>query len=152
MTITYQIENPYDIKDELLPLNKEHYKDDFRKEETALDIDWDYYNEAFIAGEMTCFTARDEDKLVGYMTTNICSHQHNKDFVVGSMDTLFVDEEYRNKGIASELFSNTEEFLKDCGVDYLQATFRTEKTAESVTGKFGYKKVEYTYGKSLRNK
>ena len=150
--ITYNIENPYEIKDELLPLHAEHYKDDHRAGETELDIDWEQYDAWFAEGKMTAVIARDEGSVVGYVSALVGCHQHNKDYVYSSMDTLFVKDSHRQVGVATQLISHLEEFLTEQGVHYFSAGFRKEETAEGVLGKLGYSKIECTFGKSLRGK
>ena len=152
MTVTYNIENPYEIKDELMPLHLEHYKDDHRKKETALSIDWEQYDEWFAEGKLTAVIAREDDDIVGYVTALVGCHQHNKDYAAASMDTLFVKDSHRKGGVATQLISNLEEFLIEQDVSWFSAGFRKEETAEGVLGKLGYSKIECTFGKSLRGK
>lgn len=150
--ITYSAVNPYDVKDELLPLNEKHYEADFRMDAAMLDIDWESYNRMYEDGSMLCIIARDGDEVIAYMTTTVSCHPHTKDFKMANMDTMFVHEDYRGQGIASDLLETTEEILTDQDVSWFTVGFREESTAEAVTGKYGYKKVECTFGKTLRKK
>jgi len=150
--IRYLVENPYDIKDELLPLNEKHYEEDFRSDAALLDIDWDAYNKMYEEGSMLTVTARDGDELIAYMTTTVGCHAHIRDYKIADMDTLFVHEDYREQGIATDLLETTEEILADQGVTWFTTTFRDERVAESVTGKHGYTKVECTFGKTLEKR
>jgi len=150
MTVEYNIENPSEIKEELLPLHEKHYEDDFRKSTTALDIDWGIYNLLYEDGSLICMIAREEEKIVGYMTTHVATHPHNKNTVLASMDTLFVDIEHRSKGIATGLMTSTEKEAYIRGAVYMNAGFRDEALAELVAGKLGYKKIECTLGKVLK--
>jgi len=152
MTVEYNVENPYDIKDELLPLNIKHYEEDFRKGTGDLVIDWEKYKALHESGALLLVTARVGNKLIAYMSTTISEHPHNKGHEFASMDTLFVDKEWRGKSIASELIETTEDILEDRGVSWFTVGFRSAEVAEAVTGKMGYKKVECIFGKTLGSK
>lgn len=150
--ITYSAVNPYDIRDELLPLNEQHYEEDWRGEAALLDINWDLYDSMYKEASLIAIIARNEEGvLVGYMMTTIVCHPHIRDYKFASMDNMFVDREYRGLGIASDLLETTEEILVDQAVSWFALGFRDEAVAESVAGKFGYSKVECTFGKTLRS-
>lgn len=150
--IEYSVEKPDKLKVELQPLAEKHFSEDYRQEASDLSINWDIYETLDSVGSVHIITARDSGKLVGYISAITQEHQHTEGVVSGSMDALFVHPDYRSNGVASELFSKMETLLTDKGVSWFSATFREEKTAESVTGKYGYKKVECTFGKTLRKK
>lgn len=150
--ITIDVVNPAEIAEYLTPLHEDHYKGDFREDAVDLDIDWDLYSEMYDNGTLLCVVAHDDKKPLAYMTTILSQHHHNKEDTVAKMDTLYVSPDYRGQGLASLLFEFTEEELTEIGVAWFTATFRDEATAESVTGKYGYKKVEVSYAKTLRNK
>ena len=147
--LSYQSENPYDIKEELLPLHICHYEDDHRKD-TPLDINWEQYKAGYEAGLVELVTARDEGAVVGYITSIIGEHQHTQGTKSANMDTLFVSESHRNEGIATELVNSMEEHLIAADVSWFSAGFREESTAQGVLGSLGYNKIECTFGKSLR--
>ena len=149
MTVEYNVENPYDIKDELLPLNIKHYEEDFRKDSGDLEVNWEYYKALYESGALLMVTARSGHNLIAYMITAVSEHPHNKGHTFASMDTLFVDEVWRGEGIASELIKTTEDILEDQGVTWFTVSFRSEEVAEAVVGKQGYKKIECTFGKTL---
>jgi GNAT superfamily N-acetyltransferase len=148
--ITYKSENPYDIKEELIPIAAKHYEEDPRAKAIPIDVDWVLYSEAYEAGQIATMSARDEGVIVGYVTAVIKNHQHTKDSKMALMDSIYVEDSYRNKGVAKDLIIEMEESLIDAGVEWFNATFRDEATAEGVLGGLGYAKVECVFGKSLK--
>lgn len=89
--ISYSTENISSIKEELLPLNEDHYSDDYRKDGAGLDINWEAYEALDDADSLLVVTARDsEDQLIGYMATFIVPHHQSKESLAAKIGRAHV--------------------------------------------------------------
>src|SRR5260370_31720582 len=72
--VRFAIEPFYVIAKELPPLFRRHWREFGRdRDYVPLDPDWDGLMAQSIAGRLRIFTARDGDKLVGYLFNLFCS-------------------------------------------------------------------------------
>ena len=104
--------------------------------------------ELLISDRLLVATA--DDDLCGFVTFAIERDRFDRGVVTGLIHNLFVEREYRNQGIGSELLAAAEESLRDRGA----ARIRLEVMARNVrAGEFyerdGYEKHRITYMKSL---
>ena len=64
------------------------------------------------------YIATIEEEIVGFITGHFCELKAlvSKPVQMGSIDEIFVIEEYRSSGIASQLFERIEKTFKEYGV------------------------------------
>lgn len=148
MNITITLENPAEIKEDLIELNNDHYSEDHRKGFMSLNIDWDAIDSMYNAGHLLGFIIRDADKVVGYSTVEL-THNIQTDSVVAFMNTLYISKSYRSKGIAKSVILKIEDTLKQAEIDYFSIGFRDDDKANKLLDGLGYTKTEVIYAKGL---
>ena len=148
--IIYQQESLVTVKADIIPLLEKHWEEvAINKEKIKLNPDWDAYANLEDAGVLKIFTARNEDKLIGYFVVFVKSHIHYKDHLFCYNDVIFVDEEYRKGFTSPRLIKFAEKCLKADGVEVMIVNTKTHKPFDSLLVWLGYKHIENLYSKVL---
>jgi GNAT superfamily N-acetyltransferase len=148
--IIYQQESLVTVKADIIPLLEKHWEEvAINKEKIKLNPDWDAYANLEDAGVLKIFTARNEDKLVGYFVVFVKSHIHYKDHLFCYNDVIFVDEEYRKGFTSPRLIKFAEKCLKADGVEVMIVNTKRHKPFDSLLVWLGYKHIENLYSKVL---
>jgi L-amino acid N-acyltransferase YncA len=152
MNITYSIEKYLDVKEEIEPLVMAHHlEEDPRRASVTIDVNWDMYAELEDAGSFILATARDGDKLVGYLSFVLSETPHIRGYIQAVSDAFFIDKEYRGKAIASDLVKQLEESLKAVGVSWITLVFPEGEKSDTFMERLGYSPTDTMYGKSLED-
>ncbi|MBZ4644392.1 MAG: acetyltransferase, family [Deferribacteraceae bacterium] len=69
--------------------------------------------EFFVNNRQSCFVAEDKGKVAGFILSYVVQKKHIK---YGYLVWLCVDEEYEKQGLASKLFDEFKEFMKNEGI------------------------------------
>jgi hypothetical protein len=114
-----------------------------------ISIDVDQYKAAEKTGYVRVYTARVDDKLVGYCMMLISKHPHYSNTLCATQDTLYMAPEYR--GVQSVKFIKwCDAQLEAEGIDYVfrQVTKKVDfsRTLESMS----YVPVETNYMRKLQ--
>ena len=150
MSIKYQQEFLDSIQDEVLPLIERHFDEVYPARDTFdLDMDWDTYRSLESVNLLKIFTARDEDKLVGYLWVVIAPNLCSKGNFIPSEDGLYVEPKYRGLTVARRLIQFGEKCLKEDGYEVLCITGTEEKPIDKFVERMGYKKIETRFKKVL---
>lgn len=148
--ISYRQEFIDIVKDEALPLLRDHYSEVYTaKEVFDLQMDWDLYIKLENSGLLKVFTARDDNKLVGYLCVVISPNLHSKGTLTASEDGLFVDKPYRGGSVATGLVEFAEKCLKDDGLKILIFTGSVDKPIDGLMDHLDYSPIETRYKKVL---
>lgn len=138
------------MKDEAISLIENHFAEAYPSRETfSLDMDWDMYAKLEDMGLVKIFTARDNDKLVGYLWVILSPNLHSKGTTVASDDGLFVSKEYRGKQVAQDLIRFTEQCLREDGLKVFYISGTHENPIEPLMNRMGYSPIETKYQKVL---
>lgn len=138
------------VKDESIALITSHYNEVHPSRESfGLGMDWDLYSKLENMGMVKVFTARDDQKLVGYLWVLISPNLHSKGTKVASDDGLFVDKKYRGSSVAKGLIGFAEKCLKDDGFKTFYITGTTENPIDPLMKKLGYSPIETKFQKVL---
>ena len=114
-----------------------------------LNPDWDQYKEAERAGQLQIFTARDDEKLVGYFVTTTSRSLHYKDHIFATNDVIYLHPDYR-KGLAGwHLLKTAEKYLKQDGVSLLFVNTKIHKPFDVLLTRLGYNHIENVFSKRL---
>lgn len=140
-----------DYKDDFEKLFLSHYSDDFRKDLVELDLNTEAYDMLHDMGGHVFLVAEDGNNKAGYISVIISNHHHTVDTKFACLDALYVDPEYRSKGVATKLIAAAEDELKDSGVAWINMVFRDDETASKVVSPLGYEKTEVIYTKKLKD-
>jgi hypothetical protein len=152
LELTYQRERLEKLlrDGELLPLLRDHFNEtDPDAKRTSVDVDWDYYLGADLAGRFVVYTARDGAALVGYVFTIIGPHHHKQGVLVGSITMYWLHPANRLGLAGYKLLRGNETLLKELGVQKVLASRMLSQRTDILFERMGYVEEEVLYGKWL---
>lgn len=135
---------------EVAPLLLDYWKRTNAQEgQPPLNVNWVGFQSLEDAGKLILFTARIEEKLVGYDLYMLYAHIKYVPTMWAMCDTLAVNPDYRGRGIGTELVKYAEKRLKHMGVDYIVHGYRTDYNVTPLFEKLGFTNTERVYMKVL---
>ena len=148
--ITYSVEKFEDYEKEIKPLLKAHWEEvAINKDKVKLNPDYDSYRRLDSVGALHSVIVRDGTRLIGYFISFIQPHLHYQDHKFATNDILYLDPEYRNQEIATEMFTVAEIDLKEKGISVMGLHVKVTNRFDSLCDKLGFKKTEIMYSKFL---
>lgn len=133
---------------ESLPLLEEHAKE-LNVLDVPLDVDYNAYYNAAKAGCIALYTARDDDKLIGYALYWVNIHPHYS-ILIATQDVLFLHQDYRKGRIGIKLLKYSEEKLKkDYNCKVIVQHTKKHKALDSLFSYLGYTEAEAVYLKEI---
>lgn len=112
--IIYSLVQAHTLIDELKPVIERHHAE-VADDNEPLNIDWDLYERASHAGMAVAVTAREDDKLVGYIVFTVSGNLRHKHLIEATSSGWYVEPQYRGR-IGSEIIKKSGKFLKAAGV------------------------------------
>lgn len=151
MPITYQQESVVSFKESATSILEQHWEEiALNKHAIKLNPDWDAYFDLEDKGLLKIFTARSDNKLVGYFVVICRNHLHYKDHLFAFNDVLYLHKDYRKGLTGAKLMKFAESFLKKDGVSVLVVNTKRHKPFDILLSWLGYNHVENVYTKLLR--
>ena len=148
--VNYKQEFLEDVKSEVVSLIQAHFDEVYPAREVFdLEMDWDLYAKLESLGLVKIFTARDGEKLVGYLWVIISPNLHSKGNYTACDDGFFVAKDYRGASVAKKLIEFTERCLKEDGFEVFYITGTEEKPIDPLMKRMGYTKVESKFQKVI---
>jgi GNAT superfamily N-acetyltransferase len=114
-----------------------------------LEPDWELYQIIEDNGSLRVFTARDDNKLVGYFTVVSSPSLHSKGKLIASNDVIFLHPAYRKGFVGVKLFKFAEKCVKEDGFQQLQICYTEKFDISPILSMLGYTKVETKFEKRL---
>lgn len=147
--ITIDKEQLIPLKDELLPLFEEHYKEVPAYAQLEVDPAWDLY-EAYEADEdLVFFVARKEGEIIGYVCYLLGTYLHCQNETIADMNIIYVKPEYRGTNLGACLISEAEEHLFEVGVSIATINMKASASFETLAKSLDYDRMEIMYSKYL---
>ena len=148
--IKYAQEILNDVKAEALPLLLSHYEEiALNKDIIDFNPDWDLYQKYEDLGILKIFTARDEDRLVGYFVVIATPHLHYKDHIFAYNDIIYVNPQYRKGFTAWRLIKYAEKEMKDQGATIMIVNSKRHKPFDILLERLGFSHIESIFSKRL---
>lgn len=148
--ITFQQETLDQSLGEMKPLFEKHYKEiAMYQDKIELNPDYDRYYELEKNGGLQIYTARDDEKLIGYTIYFTNKHLHYKDHLYAANDIIYVDPEYRGSLMAFDLLHFADEQLKELGVSVVTMHMKSYAPFETLMKACEYDKAEFIYSKYI---
>lgn len=113
-----------------------------------LIVDVEGYLRSQENGVLKVYTARHDNKLIGYCIMYVFRHFHHKGKIHAKQDVLYVDREYRG-GLGSKFLNYIDDNLMKLGVNQVHQCVPADKDWSPLLLKLGYKKLETVYTKEL---
>lgn len=146
----YQQEFLYQVQDECKGLIKDHWEEiALNRDKIKLNPCWDSYKELEAKGKLKIFTARENNKLVGYFVVIVDKNIHYKDHLFAVNDIIYLDKEYRKGFTAIKLIKFAIKALSEDGVSVLNINTKIHKPFDSIMEFLGFNKIERVYSKWL---
>lgn len=113
--ITWSFVPAHTLIAELKPVIAVHHAE-VAEDNEPLNIDWDLYEKASHAGMAVAVTARDGEKLVGYIVFTVSRNLRHMHLIEATSSGWYAEPEYRGR-IGSLIVRKSEKFLKAAGVN-----------------------------------
>lgn len=148
--ISYQQERFDEVIDEIIPLLVSHWHEvGLNKDKMDLNPDYSKYKVFEDLGVIRIYTARDDEKLIGYLVMQVEVLLHYKDHTAARNDVIYIDPKYRNAGLATELIAFAEDKLKSQGVSVIYINTKAHKPFDSLLEASGFTLNDRLYGKYI---
>ena len=148
--ISFRRELLCEVVEEVQPLLERHYLELTRnKDVVKLAPKWAAYAAMEQPGCFTVFTARDDDKLIGYNAFFVQTHMHYEGLTVAQNDVFWIEPDYRRGVTALRFLRFCEDHLKAQGVMKLVYHCKPSNNFAPILHLLGYADEEVMCGKIL---
>ena len=122
-----------------------HFKD------IPLEVDWEAYAAAEVAGRLRLYTARIAGELVGYCAYFVNFNPHYKSSLQAVQDVIFLAPEHRNASVGGHLLLFSEGLLRAEGVQvvYQHSKARADLDMGPLLKRRRYELVDTIWAKRL---
>jgi len=134
---------------EMLPLLVKHKDEICLYEDFDLDPDWGAYKRLQELGMFKIFTARNEDKLIGYVAFAIHHNLHYRARKHAVQDVLYLDPTHRGRMMGVKLIKFADDVLRDNGVHLVSQHVKIKHDFSPLLEYIGYEQVEKIYERRL---
>ncbi len=146
---TFTEELVSELWDELMPLLKDHWREIAHYQDIPLDPDIAAYEAVEEQAMLRCYTAREDDKLIGYAVFFVRRGMHYRGSLQAIQDVLFLLPEYRHGSIGVALIQYSERQLAAEGVQAVYHHCKTTNQVGRLLVRLGYELIDEVYGKRL---
>jgi GNAT superfamily N-acetyltransferase len=148
--IVYQQEFLSTARPDAQELLKDHWEEiALNKDKIALNPDWEAYEKLEDDGKLKVFTARDNNKLIGYFVVIVGINPHYKDHLFAVNDIIYLDKDYRKGFTGIKIIKFAEKCLKEDGVSVLSINTKVHKPFDRVMVYLGFRPIERVYSKYI---
>ena len=113
-----------------------------------LCIDWNTYTQLEEMDKLQFFTARIDNKLIGYFVVLIIPPLTTKE-IIGYYDSVYVHPDYRKSKVFLTLLKFVEKCLKEDGIKSVVASSSTKNPIDKLLSRVGYSPIETKHEKVL---
>lgn len=139
--ITWAFVPLHSIFDELKEVTPRHHAE-IADDDEPLNIDWPSYDAASRAGNAFAVTARDGEKLVGYITFTISRNLRYMHLIEATSSGWYIEPEYRGE-LGPKILKYANDYLKAGGVHKTQ--FILNGGAAMLLARHGYKRTHQVW-------
>ena len=132
------------------PLLHKHWIEIAYYQDIPLDPDVERYQALDDSGKLRIYTARVDNRLVGYAVFFVSLHPHYKTSLQASEDVLYLDPDYRRWHLGSSLIDYAERELAGEGVAAIYQHVKAKHPAlGAILTSKGYELIDLIYGKRI---
>lgn len=148
--VNYQQEFLSQVVEEAKPLLKEHWEEiALNQDNIKLNPDWEAYGSLEEKGKLKIFTARVDNRLIGYFVVIVGYNIHYKDHLFASNDVIYLHKDYRKGFTGIKLIKFAEGCLKEDGISVLTINTKVHQPFDGVLDRLGFGLIERVYSKYL---
>ena len=134
---------------EAMPMFRRHWMQAESHLQPDLDPDFVKINSAVLYGALRVYTARDGERIVGYLAFVIPdSHLHYRRARLAVQDAIYVDPAYRGRA-SIELIAFAEDDLRDAGIELVTQVEKVRAPFGKLLARMGYEHEENVWIKRL---
>lgn len=139
-----------ELKTEVYPTLKQHWDEvDQRNKLYCFDPDWDLYQQLEDINRHFAICARDEGRVVGYVSSLVQPMLHCKGHLQIISEAFFVLPEYRSKGVGRAILEACKKVGQEVGANYWHLNIKANIKDKSLMEYLGLELQELSYGGSI---
>lgn len=147
---SYQQEFLASVYVEIQQLIKDHWQEiAVNKDHIKLNPDWDAYEALEKDNKLKIFTARENNKLIGYFVVITGYNIHYKDHLFAANDVLYLAREHRKGLTGMKLMRFAENCLKADGVSVITVNSKAHRPFDKLMEYMRYNMIERVYQKYI---
>jgi len=147
----FAIENLAKVRREIEPLLEEHWKEiALNKEIIKLNPDWDGYARLDNVNALRIYTARKDDKLMGYFVVIVSKSLHYRDHLFANNDIIFLTKA-ASKGLTGvKLIKFAIDSLAAESITKLHINTKAHQPFDAILERLNFEEIERVYSLVLR--
>ncbi len=151
--MNYNKETISTIKDDIAPLVTAVYDEvEVDTDKLAFSLDWDSYNKLEQLDMLHIFTARKQEKLVGFLVMIATKSLHASNNIVAASDVIYIQPSERKGNVAKKFIQYAEKSLADLGVSAMFITTKTKAPFDKLLESVGFSNTEKVFQKYIGDK
>lgn len=143
----FQRESLGEAASDILGLANQHYEEVSHFKDVPLAPSFKNFTLLEKAGFLYIFTARLNQKLIGYAAYIAAPHIHYEGFIQAHSDLIYMLPTYR--GHAMSFFRACDQMMKEAGIQSVCQVVTEKKDFSLLLKRLGYQKLETTYIRRL---
>jgi GNAT superfamily N-acetyltransferase len=147
----YAIENLAKVRREIEPLLKQHYDEiALNKDIIKMNPDWEAYARLDAVNALRIYTARRNDKLLGYFVVIVSKSLHYRDHLFANNDVIFLAKPARKGLTGVKLIKYAIESLAAEGITKLHINTKAHQPFDAILERLNFEEIERVYSLVLR--
>lgn len=147
----FALENLAKVRREIEPLLEEHWQEiALNKDIIKLNPDWRQYAKLDEINALRIYTARKDEKLMGYFVIVVSKSLHYRDHLFANNDIIFLTKPARKGLTGFKLIKFAMESLQAEGVTKLHVNTKTHQPFDPIMERLGFEEIETVFSKVLR--
>jgi GNAT superfamily N-acetyltransferase len=147
----YAIENLAKVRREIEPLLKQHYDEiALNKDIIKMNPDWEGYARLDAVNALRIYTARRNDKLLGYFVVIVSKSLHYRDHLFANNDVIFLAKSARKGLTGVKLIKYAIESLAAEGITKLHINTKAHQPFDAILERLNFEEIERVYSLVLR--
>ena len=147
----FALENLARVRREIEPLLEEHWKEiALNKEVIKLNPDWEGYARLDNINALRVYTARKNDKLMGYFVVIVSKSLHYRDHLFANNDIIFLTKAARKGLTGVKLIKFAIDSLTAEGITKLHVNTKAHQPFDAILERLNFEEIERVYSLVLR--
>jgi GNAT superfamily N-acetyltransferase len=139
------------VKREIEPLLRQHWEEiALNKDKIALNPDWRAYADLDSINALRIYTARKDEKLMGYFVVIVSRSLHYRDHLFANNDVIFLTKGARKGLTGVKLIKFAIESLAAEGITKLHVNTKAHQPFDAILERLGFEEIERVYSLMLR--
>ena len=147
----FAIENLAKVRREIEPLLKQHYDEiALNKDIIKMNPDWEAYARLDAVNALRIYTARRNDKLLGYFVVIVSKSLHYRDHLFANNDVIFLAKPARKGLTGVKLIKYAIDSLAAEGITKLHINTKAHQPFDAILERLNFEEIESVYSLVLR--